>query len=238
LTLPKVVNGVEFTKPEKMNNHFCEACVLGKAHKFHSKTPAAHRAKTAGERLHSDLFGGGGTLSGVGGFRYGAIVVDDHTRMKFPIILKSKDEIVEKIRALFNKVETHTGRKIRFFRTDDGREFLPLEGTLNDKGIEWEKSAPFAQDQDGVSERAIRTVIEKARTLLISANLPKRLWPEALTAACYLSNRSLTKALNDKTPYEAWYGEKPDLSNLRVYECDAYTVDYHAKNKGKMTKRA
>jgi hypothetical protein len=95
--------------------------------------------------------------------------------MKFPIILKSKDEIVKKIRALFNKVETHIGRKIRFFRTDDGREFLSLKGTLNDKGIEWEKSVSFAQDQDGVSERAIRTVIEKVRTLLISANLSKRL---------------------------------------------------------------
>jgi hypothetical protein len=138
LTLSKVVNEVKFTKPEKndndqtnsqkndqndQNDHFCEVCVLGKVHKMHSKTSAAHRTKTTGERLHSDLFEGEETLSDVEGFRYEIIVIDDHTRMKFLIILKSKDEIVEKIRALFNKVETHTGRKIRFFRTDDGREF-------------------------------------------------------------------------------------------------------------------
>ncbi len=52
-----------------------------------------------------------------------------------------------------------------------------------------------------------------------------------------MSNKFSIKALNDKISYETWYEEKPDLSNLRVYECDAYTIDYHAKNKNKMIKR-
>jgi hypothetical protein len=113
-----------------------------------------------------------------------------------------------------------------------------LKETLNDKSIEWEKSAPFAQDQDDVSKRAIRTVIEKARILLIAANLPKRLWSETLSTTCYLSNRSLIKTLDEKTSYEAWHDEKPDLSNLRMYDCKTYVIDYHAKEKDKMTKRA
>ncbi len=37
--------------------------------------------------------------------------------------------------------------------------------------------------------------------------------------------------------YEIWYEEKLDLSNLRVYECDTYTIDYHAKNKNEMIKK-
>ncbi len=63
-------------------------------------------------------------------------MIDDHTRMKFLIILKSKDEIVNKIRVLFNKMKTHNDRKIRFLRTDDDREFLSLKEILNDKNIE------------------------------------------------------------------------------------------------------
>jgi hypothetical protein len=206
ITLLKVAKRVEFVKPikpQKDEDHFCETCVLDKAHKIHSKTPSAHRAKMPNERLHSDLFDDGGTLSDVEEYRYEVIVMNDHTRMKFSLILKSKNEITIKIRALFNKMKTHTDRKIKFFRTDDGREFAPLKETLNDKDIEWKKSASFVQDQDDVSERAIRTVIEKARTLLIAANLPKRLWPKALITACYLSNRSPIKALDGKTPYEA-----------------------------------
>ncbi len=104
----------KFSNQEK-DDHFCEACVLDKAHKIHSKTPAAHRTKMADERFHSDLFEGEETLSDMKSFRYEVIVIDDHTRMKFLIILKSKDEIVKKIRTLFNKVKTHIERKIRFF---------------------------------------------------------------------------------------------------------------------------
>jgi hypothetical protein len=106
-----------------------------------------------------------------------------------------------------------------------------LKKILNDESIEWEKSAFFAQDQDEVSKRTIRTVIKKARILLIAANLSKRLWPETLSTTCYLSNRSLTKALDEKTSYEAWHDEESDLSNLRVYDCKAYVIDYHAKKK-------
>jgi hypothetical protein len=114
-----------------------------------------------------------------------------------------------------------------------------LKEILNDKNIEWEKSVSFAQDQNDVSEKAIRTVIEKARILLIAANLSKRLWSKALIIVCYFSNRSSIKALDEKmTSYEAWHDEKSNLSNLRMYDCKAYVIDYHAKEKDKMTKRA
>jgi transposase InsO family protein len=110
-------------------------------------------------------------------------MVDDATRMKFPLVLKQKDDICDAIVTIFNKVETHTGRKIKFFRTDDEGEFKGLTATLNQKGIQWEMSAPYAQDQDGVSERFVRTILERARTMLIHGALPRKLWPEALAAA-------------------------------------------------------
>ena len=102
------------------------------------------------------------------------------------------------------------------------------------KALFGEKSALYSQDQDGVAERSIRTIIERARTMLINAGLPAKLWLEALSAACYITNRLPTKALQGKAPFEAWHKRKPDISNLRIYGCDAYVVDYKAKAKGKM----
>jgi hypothetical protein len=132
-----VTKRVEFIKQkDDKKNHFCETCVLDKAHKIHSKTSAAHRTKLFDERLHSDLFDDESILSDVEEYRYEVIVMNDHTRMKFLLILRSKDEITIKIRALFNKMKTHTDRKIRFFRIDDDREFASLKETLNDKSIE------------------------------------------------------------------------------------------------------
>jgi len=47
-------------------------------------------------------------------------------------------------------------------------------------------------------------------------------WGEAVNTTVYIKNRCLTKALNSKTPQEAWSGRKPDVSNLRVFGCKAF----------------
>jgi hypothetical protein len=41
----------------------------------------------------------------------------------------------------------------------------------------------------------------------------------AVVTAVYILNHSPTKALNDRTPYEAWHGRKPTVSHLRVFGC-------------------
>ena len=240
--LPKVTEGVVFTPEvnptDQHDAQFCDACAQGKQHKVHNKEPATNRATEAGIRLHADLFGGGDTLKSVEGYRYGGVVTDDATRMRFSMTLKTKDTICKELIGVFNQVKTHTERDLEYFRSDDAGEYQGLQPTFQERGIIWEKSAPYAQDQDGVSERSIRTILERARTMLIHAGLPSSLWPEAIAAACYITNRLPTTALEGKTPYEAWYKKKPDLSNLRVYGCNAYVIDYHAKSKGKMAPRS
>ena len=58
--------------------------------------------------------------------------------------------------------------------------------------------------------------------MLADSELTKRFWAEALSAVTYLRNRSPTTALQDKTAYEAWNGNKPNVSHLRIFGCDAY----------------
>ena len=51
-----------------------------------------------------------------------------------------------------------------------------------------------------------------------------KLWGEALYASCYTLNRSPTTALHvSKTPWEMWFGKKPDVSKLKIFGCLAYT---------------
>ena len=73
--------------------------------------------------------------------------------------------------------------------------------------------------------------------MLIHTSLPSKLWPEVVWTACYIRNRLPTKALEEKTPFKAWYKRKPNISNLRVYGCDVYVVDYKANAKEKITPR-
>ncbi|GKC20099.1 zinc finger, CCHC-type containing protein [Tanacetum coccineum] len=47
-------------------------------------------------------------------------------------------------------------------------------------------------------------------------------WAKAVRHAIYILNRVPTRALVDETPYEALYNRKPNLENLRIFECTAY----------------
>ena len=42
-----------------------------------------------------------------------------------------------------------------------------------------------------------------------------------------------SEVLRNVTPYEHWYGKKPDVSNLKVFGCKAYVYVPDAKCKGK-----
>ena len=50
--------------------------------------------------------------------------------------------------------------------------------------------------------------------MLHSSGLLKFLWGEAINHAVYLKNQTGTKALEGKTPYEVFYGVKPNLKGL------------------------
>ena len=59
--------------------------------------------------------------------------------------------------------------------------------------------------------------------VLKQANLPNSFWVRAVDVAFYLTNRCISGSLPpNKTPFELFYGRKPDLSNLKVFGCSAF----------------
>ena len=81
---------------------------------------------------------------------------------------------------------------------------------------------PKTPEQNGVSERMNRTLVEMVRSMLSDSKLPPRFWAEALATAAYLKNRSPARAVEGKTPVEALTGEKPNVGNLHSFGCIAY----------------
>ena len=139
--------------------------------------------------------------------------------------VKSHEETLEAFQVFKATGEKTSGHLIRRFRCDNGRGeynkrfFLKF---LRAKGISYEPAAPYTQNQNGVSERKIRTIVERARTMLLEASLPERFGADAVATAVYILNRSPTKALTGTTPFEAWFGRRPNLAHLHRFGCDAY----------------
>lgn len=64
-------------------------------------------------------------------------------------------------------------------------------------------------------------------------NLPREYWGEAINAAVHILNKTKTISVNDRTPYEAYYGKKPIISHLRVFGSDAF-VHVHKDTQSKL----
>src|ERR1700761_1863033 len=56
--------------------------------------------------------------------------------------------------------------------------------------------------------------------MLIDAKLPKKYWSLSFQAMAYLRNRSPTRANDYQTPYEVFYGEKPNLAHIHPFGCE------------------
>jgi hypothetical protein len=62
---------------------------------------------------------------------------------------------------------------------------------------------------------------EGVRTLLAASHLPTNMWSFALLTTAFVRNR-LVHSKHGKTPLEVFSGQKPDVSNLQAFGCDAY----------------
>ena len=109
-------------------------------------------------------------------------------------------------------------------RSDNGGEFISGRFTayLEQAGIRRQLTAPYTPSQNGVVERANRTIVEAARTTLQASGLPKSFWAEAAAHAIFVRNRLPTKAVRLVTPFQAWHGRKPDADILRPFGCIAH----------------
>ncbi|GJZ39746.1 retrovirus-related pol polyprotein from transposon TNT 1-94 [Tanacetum coccineum] len=76
-------------------------------------------------------------------------------------------------------------------------------------GMHRQLTTRYTPQQNSVVERKNQTVVEMAKSMMHEKGLPKSFWAEAVYMAIYLLNRSPTKALDNKTPLEAWNGRKP-----------------------------
>jgi hypothetical protein len=117
-----------------------------------------------------------------------------------------------------------------------GGEFLSraMEKWLKGEGMKGQTSCPNTPSQNGDAERRIAYLLDMVRTLLAWSGLSGEWWGEAALAATHLINLLPTRALKEHiTPHEAFTGDKPSISNLRVFGCQALV---HIQKKDKQSK--
>jgi hypothetical protein len=240
------IRGFEGTLRELQEEpDFCEACALGKSQrkpKKKRKTPRKAEGKkpTDGgllDLVHSDL--SGAKRASIGGTVLFSMNVDHRSRKKFILPLKSKAEFPDKYMELERRLERQLERTVGKFRSDNEAVMTTkrLHKHFAAKGTQVQSGSPYSSFENGVAERAIRTVTEGGTTMMIASAMPLIYWMYAFVCFVYVSNKGFSSVV-DQTPDEIFDGRKPSWKGLVPFGCMAYAHKLPRPPKGALPEKA
>ena len=165
--------------------------------------------------------------------KYFMTIRDAYLRYYHVMHLKNKsdapEELITWIKRTENHFSTRGGFRVGAIRTDNGGEFVNyvLHDFFKEHGIEHQLTVPHSSFQNGAVERAHRTIEERTRCLLVGGRVPTSLWPEAVSCAVYVLNRTPLTNKANSIPFCLWNNTRSsnlNLDHLRVFGCAAYAV--------------
>nr|KYP52187.1 Retrovirus-related Pol polyprotein from transposon TNT 1-94 [Cajanus cajan] len=167
-----------------------------------------------------------------------------HVRASFPnsvntraictwiFLMKNRSELFNIFLSFYSEIKTQFGKVIRILRSDNAKEYFSdcFKSFMASHGILHQSSCPHTPQQNGVAERKHRHIVDTARTLLLNANAPPKLWGDAVLTAGYLINRMPSSVLNDQVPHSLLYPLDPLYSvHPRVFGCTCFVHDLFSK---------
>ena len=164
----------------------CISCIVGKSpqksYPYHG-----NRALNVGDLLHMDLCGPF-PVQAPHGEKYFFNILDDRSNWGFTFGLRLKSDAFSKYlatEAFLARSKDITVKSIRC-----GGELELTAGKMGDhltsKGIVVQRTVPYAHQQNGKSERYIRTIEEGGQALLADSGLPMSFWLDAVLTRQYL----------------------------------------------------
>jgi hypothetical protein len=211
------------------NVDFCEVCALAKIKRKPFPKHCSHPAQDIGDVIHSDVWGPA-SVSALGGSNYAVTWIDEKTRYGVVEGMRAKSDTFEEYKAYEAWLRVQRGKVIKHLQSDRGGEYTSNEFQtyIRRQGTTRRLTVHDSPQSNGIAERCNGVLVEHARALLIDSGLPKFLWKEALKYAMWIRNRTTTHQLDGKTPYEAFYGVKPDISDIHLWGSRVWVRDLTA----------
>ena len=232
--------------PSEINQHDhddCTGCKTGGARRLPFHKSPSQKFTYFGERISSDLCGP--FTKSVDGYKYSLCFVDSATN-KLKIYLL-KDKSAEGVKASFKsfleefKHHLPKDNKPVRWHTDNGGEFMStdLDEFCNEFAIKRSFSVPYCPPQNAHAERMWGLLLRPMRIMLAQSGVHEKFWSYAMLHACNVHNiMPSSKLPNEISPYEALYGEPPDVSKFRVWGCISYYLVPDHELKSKLSPRA
>lgn len=109
---------------------------------------------------------------------------------------------------------------------------------MQKKDIIFEPSTPYFQEQNGVSDRIEKTIMDMTRIIILEDNIDDNLWPELMLVTTHIKNNWPTRAIQDQNSYELYTYKRSDLIHFRILGSTIYVFLYEEEQMLKSEKWA
>jgi hypothetical protein len=133
----------------------------------------------------------------MGGKWYILIIVDDYSQYSCVFFLESKDEVLDHFWSFSLRLNNEHPNCLKAIHSDNGTEFknASFDEFCLEHGIDQQFSTPHVPQQSGVMKRKNHTLVEMARMMLDEHRTPRHFWADAISTACYISNRIFLRSI-------------------------------------------
>jgi hypothetical protein len=199
-------------------------CIICKTAKFTHPPKAkttSYVLTRRGQLLHIDF--SFWSIPSIRGFTSLLSIIDGKDRMLWTFPTANKRPPLAILDFFFTVLEKHNIPVCNVRVDEDGALANSSEFTdfLVQKKIAMETTGGYASFLNGKIEHPHQTISQMVRAMLLNSGLPDKLWCYAAETAADIYRYTHHSALG-MTPYEAWYGTKPHINNLRVRGCYVY----------------
>ncbi|MBW0474906.1 hypothetical protein O181_014621 [Austropuccinia psidii MF-1] len=152
---------------------------------------------------------------------YFLIIVNQYTSFKIVRFLKSKSNVYYQFVSQKALIENLHYRKRMKILTDERSEFVNLQfkSPATESGFIHSISPPYTLEHNGFAEHADCTILDTARCLLLTSNLPNCYWEEVVNAATHLTNSVPKPSRNNLSPYLLLKGDAPKIKMIMNFSC-------------------
>jgi len=224
------VEGLRIVKKPSDLNSGCGNCQQGRGRCASHPSSQRPRASAILERIHVDTVGPINPTS-LGGNSYFLSIKDEFSSYIFVRAIATKSDLHLTMKRFLDEIEATTQARVKIIRSDNGSEFknMAMRYLCDARGIVQEFSAPRTPQQNGEAERANKTILDVATSMISATSLNLDLWPEAACMAAYVRNRTIGSGTQNKTPFELLHGHKPNLAHLVPFGQEVYIIDHAPK---------
>ncbi|WKA11938.1 hypothetical protein VitviT2T_029385 [Vitis vinifera] len=220
----------------------CEICQLSKQVRSHFPIQP-YKESSPFSMIHSDIWGPS-RIKNVTGTRWFVSFIDDHTRLTWVFLMKEKSETSQIFKNFKNMIQTQFQSKIQILKFDNARDYFNsiLGEFLAQEGIVHLSSSVDTPQQNGIAERKNRHLLEVARSLMFSMNVPKLFWGQAVLTAAYFINRMPSRVLKFQTPCQTLLKSFPTTRLIstvppKIFGCSVF-VHINQQHRSKLDPRS